>query len=277
MNDMRLVERDVEQVTGKIEARGVQVHYGEKHALKDVDVTILDRTVTAFIGPSGCGKSTFLRCLNRMNDTVASARVEGRITLDGQDIGTAPPEQVVRLGVARTFQNIRLLTEATVLENVLIGFHRRETASILAGLLSLPVSRRETARLRDAAMEMLERFEIAHLAQLPAGTLSYGHQRRVEMARAFATDPRILLLDEPVAGMNEVESDSLGRLFRKLADSGVGILLIEHDVKFVSRLSRTVHVLDSGRIIASGTPQAVLSHPDVVAAYLGAEDLEGVA
>ncbi|WP_323039112.1 ABC transporter ATP-binding protein [Gemmobacter sp.] len=246
--------------------------FGGLKAITDVTFSVPAGEITGLIGPNGAGKSTVVNLI-----TGLLRLSSGRITLDGQDIGAAPPEQVVRLGVARTFQNIRLLTEATVLENVLIGFHRRETASILAALLSLPVSRRETARLREAAMEMLERFEIAHLAHLPAGTLSYGHQRRVEMARAFATDPRILLLDEPVAGMNEVESDSLGRLFRKLADSGVGILLIEHDVKFVSRLSRTVHVLDSGRIIASGKPQEVLCHPDVVAAYLGAEDLEGVA
>lgn len=121
---------------------------------------------------------------------------------------------------------------------------------------------------------MLDRFGIAHLAQAPAGTLAYGHQRRVEMARAFATDPQMLLLDEPVAGMNEVESEALGALFRDLAASGVGILLIEHDVKFVSRLCRSVHVLDSGRIIASGPPGEVLKHPDVVAAYLGTDDFE---
>jgi len=255
-----------------LELKNVGKSFGGLKAMTDVSFTVEPGTITGLIGPNGAGKSTLVNLITGLLKLTT-----GSITLDDREIGTAPPEEVVRIGVARTFQNIRLLTEATVLDNVLIGFHRREEASILSGLLSLPSSRHETARLKTAAMELLERFGIDHLAQIPAGTLSYGHQRRVEMARAFATDPSILLLDEPVAGMNDVESERLGRLFRSLAESGVGILLIEHDVKFVSRLCRDVHVLDSGRIIASGTPDYVLKHPDVIAAYLGADDFEGVA
>ncbi|MCB1462869.1 MAG: ABC transporter ATP-binding protein [Nitratireductor sp.] len=255
-----------------LDLKNVGKSFGGLQAIRDVSFTMASGEITGLIGPNGAGKSTLVNLITGLLKLSS-----GTITLDGQDIGTAPPEAVVRLGVARTFQNIRLLTDGTVLENVMIGYHRRETASILSGLLALPSSRAETAQLQDAAMEMLGRFEIGHLAHATAGALSYGHQRRVEMARAFATDPQILLLDEPVAGMNEAESESLGHLFRKLADSGVGILLIEHDVKFVSKLCHQVHVLDSGRIIASGTPDYVLKHPDVVAAYLGTDEFEGVA
>ncbi|HSW18382.1 MAG TPA: ATP-binding cassette domain-containing protein, partial [Ramlibacter sp.] len=188
----------------------------------------------------------------------------------GEDIGAQEPHVVARRGVSRTFQNIRLLPEATVLENVMIGFHRHERVSILAGLLGLPASRRETAQIMEKSMVLLERFHIKRYAAMPAGALSYGHQRRVEMARAVASDPAILLLDEPVAGMNDVEANELGDIYEELTRvNNMGLILIEHNIRFVTRMAQHVYVLASGRLISEGSPQAVMQDENVVVAYLG--------
>ena len=193
----------------------------------------------------------------------------GSVKLGDRDITTAEAHEVAHAGVSRTFQNIRLLPEATVLENVVIGFHVHVKASLLAQLLGLPSSLRETPQLVERGWKLLERFGMTRFADHPAGSLAYGHQRRVEMMRAVATNPQILLLDEPVAGMNDVEAGELGEVFNELATSGIGLLLIEHNIRFVNQLCQQVYVLDSGAMIASGTPQEVMHNPAVIAAYLG--------
>jgi branched-chain amino acid transport system ATP-binding protein len=184
-------------------------------------------------------------------------------------VSQEPPHRVARLGVSRTFQNIRLLGEETVIDNVAIGFHRHEKASLAANLLGLPSSRRETREVRERARALLETFSMQRFADHPAGSLAYGHQRRVEMMRAVASKPDILLLDEPVAGMNDVEAGQLGVIFTKLAAEGMGVLLIEHNIRFVTKLCSHVDVLDTGKIICAGPPAEVMKDPRVIAAYLG--------
>ena len=243
---------------------GVAKRFGGVEAVSDVNMQVASGAITGLIGPNGAGKTTVV---NMITGTLALTR--GRIRLGGHELSEEPPHRVARLGISRTFQNIRLLAEASVIDNVAIGFHRHEKASLLARLLGLPSSQRETRMLRERAGALLEQFGMSRFAEHPAGSLAYGHQRRVEMMRAVASQPDILLLDEPVAGMNDVEANELGEIFRGLAAKGMGLLLIEHNIRFVTRLCSQVHVLDSGRIIATGTPQEVMRNPTVVAAYLG--------
>ncbi len=251
-----------------LELRNVSKHFGGVKAITDVNLQVPSGRITGLIGPNGAGKSTVVNLITGM-----FALTGGTILLDGTPIEKDGPDVVVRRGIARTFQNIRLLAEASVLANVMIGFHRLETVPVWSELLSLPASRRQTRQLEERGRALLDRFGIGRFADYPAGALAYGHQRRIEMARAVASDPAILLLDEPVAGMNDVEAAELGEVFRDLAASGMGLLLIEHNVRFVTTMCEEVNVLDTGKIIASGSAQEVMRSPVVIDAYLGsAED-----
>ena len=244
---------------------GVSKRFGGVDAVANVTLEAPPGRITGLIGPNGAGKTTVVNLITGVLKLSA-----GRIRLGAEDIGEEPAERVARRGVARTFQNIRLLHEASVLDNVAIGFHAHETTGLLAQLVGAPASWRESARVAAQARALLERFGMTRFADHPAGALAYGHQRRVEMMRAVASQPKILLLDEPVAGMNDVEAEELGVIFRALAADGIGLLLIEHNMRFVNKLCDHVYVLDSGRMIASGTPRDVLREPAVIAAYLGA-------
>jgi branched-chain amino acid transport system ATP-binding protein len=238
--------------------------FGGVHAVEDLTMTIERGRITGLIGPNGAGKSTVVNVITGMMPVTA-----GTIRIDDRDTTAARPSQIARLGVARTFQNIRLLGEASVLENLLIGFHRHKTAGIMANCLGLASVGREYRALVDRARALLRRFDMERYVDLPAGDLSYGHQRRVEMMRALATEPRYLLLDEPIAGMNGVEAGALGKIYREIAAGGIGILLIEHNVGFVAEHCEAINVLDLGRLIASGPPDQVLDDPRVIEAYLG--------
>ena len=244
---------------------GVTKRFGGVTAVSEVSFAIPAGQITGLIGPNGAGKSTVVNLIAGV-----LSLSEGQIRLGARALDQLPADAVARAGIARTFQNIRLLPEASVLDNVVVGCHRLERASLLANLLGLPASWQEGRRLRERAHALLERFGMARYAGTPAGGLSYGHQRRVEMMRALATEPSLLLLDEPVAGMNDVEAGELGDLFEGLARSGMAVLLIEHNVPFVMRLCAEIHVLDSGRLIASGPPETILRDEAVVSAYLGA-------
>jgi branched-chain amino acid transport system ATP-binding protein len=243
---------------------GISKHFGGLKAVEDVTLEIPPGRITGLIGPNGAGKSTVVNMIAGM-----LALTKGDIRLGDRSIRTLRADQVARAGIVRTFQNIRLLAEATVIDNVMIGFHLKERAGTLASLLGLPSARAETRAFRERAWALLERFRMTEYAELEAGNLSYGHQRRVEMMRAIASDPTIVLLDEPIAGMNDVEAEELAAIFRGLAASGMGLLLIEHNVGFVTRLCEKVYVLDSGRLIAQGTAAEVTRDPRVVAAYIG--------
>ncbi len=244
---------------------GATKHFGGVAAVFDVSMEVPAGKITGLIGPNGAGKTTLVNLI-----TGVLSLSDGSIRFGALDLTKAPAHMVARAGITRTFQNIRLLAEASVIDNVMIGFYRRETTSTIASLLGLPAARRETASLRQRAVQLLERFGMADLADHEAGGLAYGHQRRVEIMRALASDPALILLDEPVAGMNDVEAGALGDIFLGLAQDGMGVLLIEHNVRFVTRMCDRIHVLDSGQMIASGTPTQVVNNPAVISAYLGA-------
>ncbi|MEC3768826.1 ABC transporter ATP-binding protein [Cupriavidus sp. SS-3] len=238
--------------------------FGGVPALSGLSLSAAPGTITGLIGPNGAGKSTVVNLVMGLLHLSS-----GRVLLDGQDVSTMEAPQLARAGVARTFQNIRLVPQATVLDNVLAGFHRHQTTGFWANLLGLRAARAETAAHRAEAMALLERFGMAELEEHRAGNLSYGHQRRIEMMRALAMKPRLLLLDEPVAGMNDVEAASLGRIFHEVAAEGVAVLLIKHNMRFMTQVCSYLYVLASGRQIAEGQPEAVLQDPVVMQAYLG--------
>jgi len=250
----------------RLDLDGVARQFEGVQAVEGLTMTALPARITGLIGPNGAGKTTVVNLISGLLKLSA-----GRIQLDGRDISTLQPDQVARLGVARTFQNVRLLKEASVVDNVVVGFHMHDRTSLAAQALGLPSVRRSRKASIERARELLSEFEMSEYAQLLAGELSYGHQRRVEIMRALATEPKVLLLDEPAAGMNDVEAHALGTIFRRLADRGLTILLIEHNMELVMALCDELYVLDSGKLIASGSPAQVQSHPAVIEAYLGAE------
>jgi branched-chain amino acid transport system ATP-binding protein len=254
------------QAAATLQLEGVSRHFGGVPAVDNLNLAVKAGTITGLIGPNGAGKTTVVNLVMGLLHLSA-----GRVLLDGADVSRAEAADLARAGVARTFQNIRLVPHASVLDNVLSGFTRHATAGLFANALGLPRARAEAAANVDKAMALLTRFQMEQFAQHRASALSYGHQRRIEMMRALAMKPSLLLLDEPVAGMNDTEANYLGRIFREVADEGVAVLLIEHNMRFVSSICSYLYVLSSGRLIAEGQPGAVLRQPQVIEAYLGAQ------
>jgi branched-chain amino acid transport system ATP-binding protein len=238
--------------------------FGGVEAVSKLSMNVTPGRVTGLIGPNGAGKTTVINLITGIIVPTA-----GCILLGDRDITGLESHKVARSGIARTFQNIRLLREASVLDNVVVGFHRQETTSLAANLLGLPSVWRERRHLRRRAAEMLERFNMTRYADVPAGSLSYGHQRRVELMRAMATSPDFLLLDEPAAGMNDVEADDLGTVIREVAAAGAGVLLVEHNMRFVMSVCQDLYVVDYGRLISAGAPAVVCEDPAVITAYFG--------
>ncbi|MBO9648165.1 MAG: ABC transporter ATP-binding protein [Variovorax sp.] len=238
--------------------------FGGLPAVDGLSLSAPARTITGLIGPNGAGKTTVINLIMGILKLTS-----GRVVFNGQDVSTLEAADLARAGMARTFQNIRLVSEGTVLDNVLSGFHVHQRTGFWANLMGLPSARAEQAAHRAEAVALLERFGMAHLAEHRASTLSYGHQRRIEMMRALAMKPTLLLLDEPVAGMNDTEAAELGRIFSQVAADGVAILLVEHNMRFVTQICSHLYVSASGRLIAQGAPAAVLADPVVIEAYLG--------
>ena len=238
--------------------------FGGVLAVNDVSFDVGLREIVALIGPNGAGKSTTFNLI-----TGVLSASGGAISLLGKAVDKATPQEVTKLGVARTFQHVKLIADMTVLENVAIGAHLRGNAGALASMFRL--DRDDEARLLAEAARQIERVGLSAQAQMLAGSLSLGQQRIVEIARALCADPVLLLLDEPAAGLRHMEKQRLAALLRELRDGGMSVLLVEHDMGFVMNLADRVVVLDFGTKIAEGTPEAVKANPDVIRAYLGAE------
>ena len=259
-------EREISAQVGEniMEVRNLTVKFGGLTALDDVSFDIRRGEILGLIGPNGAGKTT---CFNAM--TGVYKPTSGKVFLEGVSIGGRLRHKITRLGLARTFQNIRLFGEMTAIENVVVGLDARHKTSVIGALLRLPRHVREEKSSIGRAMALLEFVGIAEDAAVLSRNLSYGHQRRLEIARALATDPKVLCLDEPAAGFNPAEKEGLMDLIRAIRDDGYTILLIEHDMKLVMGVTDRIVVLEFGRKLADGLPIEIRNDPRVVAAYLG--------
>ncbi len=248
-----------------LEVKNLGISFGGLRAVNGFDISIEKGQLYGLIGPNGAGKTTIFNLLTGVYQPDT-----GRIVLDGRNLTGKKTIEISKAGIARTFQNIRLFSGMTVLDNVKVGLHNHHVYSALAGILHLPSYQREEREMDEKAMELLKVFDLEDEAELLASNLPYGKQRRLEIARAMATDPKLLLLDEPAAGMNPQETQSLMDMIRFVRDHfDMTILLIEHDMKLVSGICEELSVLNFGEILAQGKTEDVLNDPQVITAYLG--------
>jgi branched-chain amino acid transport system ATP-binding protein len=252
-----------------LEVRGLSKQFGGLAALSDVDFHVERNEIVGLIGPNGAGKTTFFNLITGILQPSA-----GTITFNEQDITTAKPDQTVRRGIARTFQQIRLFKKMTVLENVLVGEYINARCNYLSIFLGTPQARAESRQFRESALQRLAFVGLAGKGDQLAANLSYGDQRRLEIARALASRPALIFLDEPTAGMNPRESDEAMLLFQHVRDSGIAVVLIEHDMKVVMGVCDRIVVLNYGRRIAEGNSNEIRNNPEVVEAYLGQAALD---
>jgi ABC-type branched-subunit amino acid transport system ATPase component len=250
-----------------LSVRDLTRSFGGLVAVNGVSFDIYPGEIYGLIGPNGAGKTTVLNMLSGL-----LAPTSGTITVLGQRTERLQAHRIARLGVARTYQNIRLFAAMNVLQNVIVGQHARMQGTLAERLVFSPRVRREEETARQKALALLESVELTSVAEEPASALAYGNQRRLELVRALASDPRLLLLDEPAAGMNAAESQTLGTRLRSLAAEGLTLLVIEHDMALVMSLCDRIGVLNFGNLIAEGTPEEIAGNPEVVEAYLGSDE-----
>lgn len=252
-----------------LKVENIGIRFGGVVALDAVNFSVEAGEVFALIGPNGAGKTTLFNCVSGVYVPTG-----GTVSLGGQDISRLKPFQRARLGMTRTFQNLQIFENMTVVENVMVGFRTRERGNPVTHMLGLPSIRRQNRETYASAMELLELIGIGERAQEKSGEQSYGVLKRLEIARALATQPKVLMLDEPVAGCNASETADVDAVIRKVANMGVAVVLVEHDMHMVMGLADRVHVLDRGKTLAHGAPDEIRANPAVIEAYLGAPEEE---
>jgi len=247
-----------------LEVRAITQRFGGINALQDISFTVAKGDITGVIGPNGAGKTTLFNIV-----TGIYTQTSGQIFLDGADISHVPAEKLAQRGLVRTFQNIELFGSMTVLENVMVGLHTRSSCGIVSCMGKMPWHMREERQIRKRAHDWLAFCGISDLADHTAGSLPFGKGRLLEIARAMAVEPRIMLMDEPAAGLNNRETSELAGLIRKIRDAGVTVVLVEHDMELVMDICDRIVVLNLGRKLAEGTPREIQDSPEVITAYLG--------
>ncbi len=248
--------------------RSVSKSFGGLRAVSDVTFEVPERSIFGLIGPNGAGKTTVFNLITGVYQFDG-----GTITLGGLSLAGLKPSEIARAGIARTFQNIRLFSQLTVLENLLVACELQKKAHLFSALLRTPSHFSDEAAMTKRALELLEVFSLGELADAPSTSLSYGNQRRLEIARAMMLSPKVLLLDEPAAGMNYGEAEGLKTQVRWLRDTfALTVVLVEHNMQVVMGVCEEIHVLDHGETIAQGTPDVIRNHPAVISAYLGEDD-----
>lgn len=250
-----------------LEIRNISKNFGGISALTDVSFTINEGEIFGLIGPNGAGKTTMFNIITNMYAPTA-----GDIIFNGETITGTPPHKINQKGICRTFQNIKLFQQMTVLENVMVGRHSKSSAGVFRSVLRVPSQKREEEEIIIKAKDLLSLVGLDSHTHMVAENLSYGQQRRLEIARALASEPKLLLLDEPAAGMNEKETDSLYDLIKEVQKRGVTVLIIEHDMPLVMKLCDRITVLNFGKKLAEGTPQEIQNNDSVIEAYLGTEE-----
>ena len=250
-----------------LEIDQLTMQFGGLLAVNNVSISIKKGKIHGLIGPNGSGKTTIFNVLSGYYKPTG-----GKVSFEGRTISGLPAHQITAAGFARTFQNMRLFKTMTVLENLLVAMGHHAKVGLLQEILNPVAVHQEEKKFVEKAMELLDLLEVADFANELATSLPYGHQRRVEMARALATDPKVILLDEPAAGLNEVETEDLRKTLMKIRDLGITIFLVEHDMKLVMEVCEEISVLDYGKKIAEGTGAAISKDPVVIEAYLGQEE-----
>ncbi|MFJ7952694.1 ABC transporter ATP-binding protein [Lysinibacillus sp. NPDC096418] len=255
-----------------LELKNITKNFGGISALTDVSFKINEGEIFGLIGPNGAGKTTMFNVITNMFPLTS-----GQISFLGEDISGIKPHKITDKGICRTYQNIRLFSQMTVLENVLVGGHCRSSSGVFRSVFRTKSQRIEEEDMYETAKELLELVGLAQFEDVVAENLAYGQQRRLEIARALSSKPKLLLLDEPAAGMNETETEDLFDLIKQVQKRGITILLIEHDMPFVMKLCDRITVLNFGKKLAEGTPEEIQNNQDVIEAYLGSEEDDQIA